>query len=377
SELTLVKTGGNPFFMEEFLKSLYSEKLIDFNIREQKWEWDCVRIESGGFTDNVVELMAGKIQNLDNSVQSVLKLCSCIGNKFDLKTLSIISEISQKQAARFLAPAVNEGFILSDRDIHKIIQHDSSENESTEFWFAHDRIQQAAYSLIPEPDREKTHYKTGKLILNSLSEPEKEKRIFDIVSQLNAGMALINDEERTYIARLNYKAGKKARASAAFEQAFDYFKKGTGLLNEKNLQSDYNLMFSLGLGAAEAGCLIGEFFQAEQLMEEMLQYAESLTDKSKVYKIRIMSYVAQNRLQEAVMSGLEILEQLGVKFPKKLGKFFFIYELVKIKLALRGKDNNDLINLPSMNDRKMIAAMRILMAISSPAYMSGTDIYPL
>ncbi|MCP4346935.1 MAG: hypothetical protein GY795_15585, partial [Desulfobacterales bacterium] len=176
---------------------------------------------------------------------------------------------------------------------------------------------------------------------------------------------------------LNYKAGKKSRASAAFEQAFDYFAKGSGLLNEKNMQSDYDLMFSLGLGTAEAGCLIGEFFQAEQLMEEMLQYAQSMIDKSKVYKIRIMSYVAQNRLQEAVMSGLEILEQLGVKFPKKPGKLSFIYELVKTKLALRGKDNNDLINLPSMNDRKMIAAMRILMAISSPAYMSGTDIYPL
>ncbi|MCP4350997.1 MAG: SpoIIE family protein phosphatase, partial [Desulfobacterales bacterium] len=376
SELTLVKTGGNPFFMEEFLKSLYSEKLIDFNIREQKWEWDCVRIESVGFTDNVVELMAGKIQNLDNSVQSVLKLSSCIGNKFDLKTLSIINEISQKQAARFLASAVNEGFILSDRDIHKIIQHDSFENESIEFRFAHDRIQQAAYSLIPEPDREKTHYKTGRLILNSLSEPEKEKRIFDIVSQLNAGMALINDEERTYTARLNYKAGKKARASAAFEQAFDYFAKGSGLLNEKNLETDYDLMFSLGLGAAETSYLTGEFLRTEQLIKKMLRYARSLTDKSKVFEIRIMSYIAQNRLQEAVMSGLEILEQLGVKFPKKPGNLSVIFELVKTKLALRGKDNNDLINLPLMSNQNMIAAMRILMVISSPAYIS-TDIYSL
>ncbi|MCP4113051.1 MAG: AAA family ATPase, partial [Desulfobacteraceae bacterium] len=377
SELTLVKTGGNPFFMEEFLKSLYSEKLIDFNIREQKWEWDCVRIESGGFTDNVVELMAGKIQNLDNSVQHVLRLASCIGNKFDLNTLSIISESLQKQVAESLAPAVNEGFILSDRDIHKIIQHDSFENESIEFWFAHDRIQQAAYSLIPEPDREKTHYKTGRLILNSLSEPEKEKRIFEIVNHLNAGMAFTDDEEKIYLARLNCRAGEKAKSSAAFKLAFGYFSKGAGLLNEKNLQTDYDLMFSLGLGTAETSYLTGEFSRAEQLMEEMLQYAKSLTDKSKVYKIRIMSYVAQNRLQEAVVSGLEILEQFGVKFPEKPGKLSFIYELVKTKLALRGKDNNDLINLPSMNDRKMIAAMRILMAISSPAYMSGTAIYPL
>ncbi|MCP4347713.1 MAG: serine/threonine-protein kinase PknK, partial [Desulfobacterales bacterium] len=377
SELVFAKTGGNPFFLEEFLKSLYSEKLIDFNIKEQKWEWDCVQIEYRGFTDNVVELMTGKIQNLDNHVQSVLKLASCIGNKFDLKTLSVISRISQKQAAQSLAIAVNEGLILCEKDIYKIIQHDFFENRIIKFRFAHDRIQQAAYSLIPEHDREKTHYKTGRLILNSISESEKEKRIFEIVNHLNAGVILADDEERIYIARLNCKAGEKAKSSAAFKLAFGYFSKGIGLLNEKNLQTDYDLMFSLGLGAAETSYLTGEFSRAEQLMEEMLQYAKSLTDKSKVYKIRIMSYIAQNRLQEAVVSGLEILEQLGVKFPEKPGKLSVLFELVKTKLALRGKDTNDLLNMNMMSNQNMIAAMQILSAISGPAYISGTAIYPL
>ncbi|HXV99790.1 MAG TPA: AAA family ATPase, partial [Anaerolineae bacterium] len=194
ADLVLAKTGGNPFFMNEFLKSLYAEGWLTFSPpspkREQAWQWDLAQIQAQNITDNVVELMAQRVQKLEEQTQQVLKLAACTGNQFDLRTLAVVYEKSLQETAAALWPAIAEGLILPLDESYKLIEVEVeglAEQLTIAYKFAHDRIQQAAYSLIPETEKQIVHRQVGHLLLQNTPLNKREERIFDIVNQLNLG----------------------------------------------------------------------------------------------------------------------------------------------------------------------------------------------
>ena len=249
AELVFQKTDGNPFFLIQFLKSLYEEKLLKFaplqspfTKEESKggWQWDIEQINKMQITDNVVEFMVNKIKKLDENVQKTLKLAACIGNKFNLRILSIVDECSQNQILSNLQKAIELGLVLPIGDTHKYVQ--SYIQEATDnlvlldlvasYKFLHDRVQQAVYSLIPESEKREVHLKIGQLLLRNTCKEELEEKVFDIVNQLNFGKDLISrEEERCQLANLNLTAGIKAKLSSAFEPALMYFKAGSNALD--------------------------------------------------------------------------------------------------------------------------------------------------
>ncbi len=268
AELVLSKTGGNPFFLNEFLQSLYTEGLLEFNIHSLSWQWDLNQILLRNFTDNVIELMAFKIQKLPINTQQVLQLAACIGNQFELFTLSIVADKSEREIANLLWEAIGEGLVIPLGDTYKLLELDTISRETSrrrdaetrrieippnisftppqpitiEYKFTHDRIQQAAYSLIPEEDKQGLHLQVGQVLLAHTTANQLEQKIFDIVNQLNLGSPLINTSSRLGVeqavetdelAQLNLLAGKKAKASAAYKPALEYFQIGIGLLDEE------------------------------------------------------------------------------------------------------------------------------------------------
>lgn len=381
SELVVAKTNGNPFFFNEFLKTLYVQELITFNYDEGEWQWDLEQIQAQEMTDNVVELMANKIQQLCEQTQAVMKLASCIGNQFDLTTLALVYEKSPAETARDMAEALTEGLIVPLGDAYKVVGLDVeglAEETNVEYKFAHDRIQQAVYSLIPEREHQEIHWRLGHLLLHHISPDEQEERIFDIVNQMNQGQVYIVDEhEQREVAELNLLAGKKAKSSAAYEPAFRYLRTGVDLLSEERWKHQYDLALELYVEAAESAYLSGNFEEMERLASVVLQQARTVLDKVKVYEVKIRAYIAQSRQLEAVRTALYVLKLLGVVFPEKPDPSDIMHGLQETQLALAGKQKGELLVLPEMTDPYKLAAMRILTNTINATYVAVTELMSL
>lgn len=393
------KTDGNPFFVNQFLTSIYEEKLLAFDSSQGCWQWELAKIQEFGMTDNVVELMAGKLQKLQPKTQEPVKLAACIGNQFDLQLLSIVHKKSLFETSSNLWEAVQEGLILPIGDAYKFLTADvtsdevkkspeenerlrSARNGRTEpvvsYKFLHDRVQQAAYSLISENQKKAIHLKIGRLMLEKIGEEEREEKIFDIVNQLNVGGELVTEQaERYELAQLNLIAGKKAKASSAHEPAFKYLTLGIGQLAENSWQSQYDLTLQLYVEGAETAYLSGDFAKMEKWGDVVLQRARTLLDKVKVYEVKIQACIAQNKLLEAVHITLQVLKLLKVKLPENPSKLNIVLGWVGTKLALAGKRIDGLIDLPEMTDAYKLTAMRMLSRGSAPAYFAVPQLFPL
>ncbi|MEG5048339.1 AAA family ATPase [Microcoleus sp. B4-C1] len=379
ADLVWQKTQGNPFFIKEFLKSLYTEQLLKFDTNAGAWYWDLEQIITRNITDNVVEFMADKIQTLSDSAQKVLRLAACIGNQFDLETLSIINETSQKETADELWNAIQAGLILPLGDDYKFLKRNREANDlKITYKFAHDRIQQAAYSLIPPHDKQAVHWKVGQLLLQNTPPQVLQQKIFDIVNQLNFRIETIDVQlEKDKLAPLNLIAGKKAKASAAWKPAWNYLSIGINCLSADSWLRQYDLSLALYVETVEAAILSGHVEEMEKLADLVFQQATSLLDKVKVYEVKIQAYTAQNKPLEAIETALSVLKLLGISFPKKPNKLDIIIALARTKIGLAGKRIEDLIDLPEMTDPDKIAAMRILSIMLSAAYFATPELFPL
>jgi predicted ATPase/signal transduction histidine kinase len=386
TELVFAKTKGNPFFATQFLKSVHEDGLIAFDFNTSSWQCDIAQVKALALTDDVVEFMAIQLQKLPVNTQEVLKLAACIGNQFDLATLAIISEKSQAETAADLWKALQEGLVIPIAEVYKFFQ--DSESESVEvsqaselsvpYRFLHDRVQQAAYFLIPEDRKQSTHLEIGQLLLKKTPEVEKEEKIFDIVNQLNMGVELIIDRiERDELAQLNLIAGRKAKYSTAYAAAKKYLTVGLELLALECWQKDYKLTLELHEEATEVMYLNGDFEPMERLAETVIQKAQTLLDKIKVYQVKIQALKAQNQIKQSLNFGLDILKFLGINLPKDPAPTEIPLAFEATQLALHGKLIQDLIDLPDMTDPQKLAATQILLKLCPAAYMVTPVLLPL
>ena len=582
SELLSRKTGGNPFFVNQFLGTLHAEGAIAFDFSRNCWQWDTERIEQKGYTDNIVELMAGKIQKFGENTQHALQLAACIGNTFDLRTLSVVHGKSEEETSGDLWDAVRDGLIigvggqgmgvgdgcasislagkgigelgLGDRgqelgirknspipsphsltpdpefkeggeygivqgirgveeggrsgggnvsdnkdlsgggniypdvsdtkgghfnssehsrglgagdnegisplsknsegvargtgnscnnltktELHRdggdgenFSRHSTNREDAQwsdqkpependlgargwgvgvgdqglgdasetlalpspppipqppipnpqspppnpRFRFLHDRVQQAAYSLITDDLKKGVHLTIGRRLLKNGSEAETEENLFDIVNHLNTGMELItNQEERNELARLNLRAGRKAKASTAYDDALRHVTTGMELLAEDSWQKQYELTLSIHNEGASAACLSGDFSRMETLVTRVLSNAKTTLDRVTAYQTKIQAFMAQNKLLDALNTAMEIVNMLGVSIPKSPKARHVLAEKLKTKWALRGKPIESLIDLPRMTDPVKLAALQLLSLAVTPAYFTSPALF--
>ncbi len=387
TELIYLKAKGNPFFTTQFLKALYEDSLIYFDWDASFWQCDVSQVRSLSLTDDVVEFMALQLQKLSEATQTVLKLAACIGNQFDLATLAIVSEQPETDVAAALWKALQEGLILPQSEVYKFyIEPTQSDHNSQlatrsselRYQFLHDRVQQAAYSLIPDDEKQVTHWAIGKLLLSNFLETKQQEKIFDIVNHLNLGLSLITTlGERYQCAQLNLMAGQKAKTATAYSAAAKYFAMGIELLPEGSWESDYDLTLILFTKAAEAAYLNANFEQFEALSATILQQAKTLLDKVKVYELQIQVALAQNHLLEAVQIALKVLKFLDINFPEHPTEQHGAQALAATTSLLAGRKPLDLMALPQMHDADKLAAMRILVAVNPCAYVAAPALSPL
>jgi predicted ATPase/signal transduction histidine kinase/tRNA A-37 threonylcarbamoyl transferase component Bud32 len=395
TQMVFAKTKGNPFFTNQFLKSLHAEQLIKFHFNVGYWQYNLSKIMTLSLTDDVVKFMAMQLEKLPKHTQQVIKLAACVGNNFDLKTLSIVYEKNAIDTASDMWIALHEGLIIPETDDYKLFIEDGNQsliigddrlstqlpvtnNQVPKYKFVHDRVQQAAYSLIPEDKRQSIHLKIGKLLLKKFPIQDREDNIFALVNQFNVAVDLItNQVESDELAAMNLIAGRRALASTAYTTAIKYLTTGIELLKDDSWERKYELTLSLHETAAEAAYLVGDFEQMEQFIQIVLAQAKTLLEQVKVYEVIIKAYGAQNKALEAVNIALTVLKQLGVKFPENPNKSDVQLAMAEITTTLGDSQIEDLIELPEMTQEQPLAAMNILATALVFAYAVAPELFLL
>ncbi len=372
------KTNGNPFFVYAFLKSLYDAKHIEFNLTQGEWQWDLEQIHQADMSDNVVDLMVRKIKTLSQTTQYVLKLAACVGNHFDLKTLSIVYEKSLHETAQDFWEAVKEGLIVPIGQDYKLVHIteglEVSEDSNASYRFLHDRVQQAAYALISDEHKQWLNLQIGRLMLRSVKAEELDDVLFEIVNHFNIGMALINNTQETEnTALLNYQAGRKAKSSAAYGPAVEYLSNGLKLLPDNWWDTHYDLAFPMSRELVECEYLNGQFEISEEHIKELLTHTKTTLDTVEVYRLLMVCYASQSRYRENIEIGLKALALCGQELPLNPGEELVGAEFGNAAQNLGDRSVDTLIDLPDMDDPIRKSAMRLLVEIWSPNYIEGND----
>ncbi|MFM0175782.1 AAA family ATPase [Paraburkholderia sediminicola] len=361
THLICERTESNPFFFIQFLDALHKEGLLRRDAQMQAWQWDLEQIKAKDFADNVVDLMLGKLRQLPIPAQEALQLAACLGNKFDLRILALVS--GQAEVEQQLAPAVRENLILRTHGSGK---------------FLHDRIQQAAYSLVPEERRSEVHLRIGRVLLSNMTADELADHLFDVANQFNRGAALIKaQEERERVAELNLSAGMRAKAATAYASALAYFTAGDALVTEDGTNRHGALTFSLGFQRAECEFLNSYLTTAEQRLSMLSNHAASLIDKAAVACLRMALYMNAGQADRAVGVSLEYLRAVGVTWSAHPRKEEVQQEYEQLWQRMGSRSIEQLLELPLMTDPVCRATLDVLTAVQPPAHATDMNLYCL
>lgn len=351
--LVWAKTRGNPFFVSQLFGVLHEDHLIRFDTRLWAWRWNIAEIEAKEISNDLVELVLSKLRRLPEKTLELLKSAACTGNEFTIDLLSTLCDETPEQLRAALEPACADGILLQRRNGYK---------------FLHDRLVQAAYSLIPENERTVLHLRLGWLLLEKTKGADLDTVLFDVVNQLNLGAAQAETaEERHRIAELDLRAGRKAKSSAAASIGANYLATGISLLAGDGWDADYALAYGLHLELAECEFLSGRFQKAVDLGALLLKQAKTNVDRAKAYRLQIQLATAQMNSGLAVELGLTCLRMFAIEFPEKATDDDFNAEVAWVRGNLEQRTIEELLRLPNMTDPEMLSAMSVLSVMYAPA----------
>ncbi|MFK5984170.1 MAG: AAA family ATPase [Pseudomonadota bacterium] len=396
AELVMKKTAGNPFFVNQFLSTIYKNELLTFDTDTTAWCWDIDSIKKLSSADNVVELMVTEMLKLPITTQNLLQLGACVGNQFDLKTLSIISEYSLIKTAKELWPAVRYGMLITEGEGHALLVSMDNNSDAgalfsqTQERFLHDRVQQAAYSLIEESQKQQLHLKIARLLLKQTPADELENHYFDIVEHFNYSINLIDDSDELFkLAQLNFRVGKKAKDATAYQPALDYFTaaaQAQALALEKSLAESNNsvfnkqqklLSFDISKGQIECHFLLSDADAGIKKAQQCLKTYTLIEDKIAINNLLILYYGGAGEMDKAIDIAFDSLGYFNVNMPRNPNLLQLVGELVRTKIKLGKRTSNDLMTMPLMQDKDSLAVMSLLKELVAPTYLQGlTNLLP-
>ena len=357
------QTGGNVFYIREFLRYLQEEGLLTFDEMSMEWVWDERKIQKKIDFRKAIQLSTVRVSKLPKPTREVLEVAACLGTKIDEK---LINRISPRPVFAELQNAASRGFLLYD---------DTNDN----YRFTHDLIQEAVYKLISPQQREAFHLTIGRELWRSYDDIEElERHIFVILGQIRDGADLITyQEEKNDVAALCLRAGELAICSSSFQKASEYLLLGVSMLGDSRWEEEYDLSLELYNAAAEVEYCIGNFGNVEKLASQIFENTRWFPDTLRAHSIHVYSLGSRGHMLKAVERGLEVLASLGEKFPKKRATNSIAVAIKKIKVMIRGKSNDALFRMPLMDDPEKIAAMQMMNIMFLYAYVAVPALAPL
>jgi predicted ATPase/signal transduction histidine kinase len=361
SALAREKTGGNPFFLLQFLLTLHQDGLLA-RTPEGTWRWDAEGVRAKGYSDNVVDFMVGKLRQLPTGTQYLLRLAACVGNTFPLRILLLISHLEDlSQVEQGLEPALQEGLVAA--------------SGQEQYRFLHDRIQQAAHALIPVEDRKAVHLSIGRLLLASLSPAEVQENIFDVVSQLNAGAELLTEPaERRRVALLNAAAGARAQASTAHRSAAHYLAMAFQLLPGDPWETDPGLAFQLQRDQASCEFMSGNAAEARRLVETLRSRTRTPEEIAAVCRLKSDLQLAAGDVQASLDTLLDGLARLGMPMSPHPSWEEVVAANEEVWALLGARPIQTLIDLPRISNPDIEAVMNMLSALFTPAMLTDVNL---
>jgi predicted ATPase/signal transduction histidine kinase/tRNA A-37 threonylcarbamoyl transferase component Bud32 len=359
AQLLHTKAAGNPFFALQFLTMLHEDGLIDFDERAAAWRWDVQKIAARGYTDNVVELMVAKLARLPAATRETMTLAACIGNTASAPILAIVCQCAEADIHRDLWEARREGLMHREASVYR---------------FLHDRIRQAAYSLVAEDRRAEVHLRIGRLLLEHTSAADLGERIFDLAGHFTLGAPLLTDRtEQARVARLFLQAGRKAKASTAYLAAVGLLATGMSLLDGGRWDEDYELTYDLYFERAECEWLSGGFAESERLLGVLLARAHTVLEKLAVYGVKARLHTIQGEMPRAVESSLEALRLIGVDWSAHPTHEQALAAYQQVWQTLGERSIEELLLLPAMSNPEMKAAMALAATMSDAALFTDAN----
>jgi PAS domain S-box-containing protein len=355
------KTGGNPFFVIQFMGTLIRDGLLAFDCESLGWRWEVPRIEASDYTDNVVALMIQKIERLPEETRSILRLAACAGTVVETGTLKVLAKRPEDAIDRAMDSAVQEGLLL---------RQDGS------YRFLHDRIQQAAYTLVEEGERAHFQLEIGRALLASPG--QQDAHFFDIANHFLLGLAAISDPvEKARCAHLFLDAGKRAKSSTAYKGAVTFIAAGVALLEPTSWADSYDLAYALHFELAECRWLSGDFDAAEDSVEPLLAHAHTPAEKFRIYGIRVRAFMVRSEREKAVGAGLEALQLIGIHLTLNPGPERAKEAREQLQVLLGDRPIESLLELPDMTNEEMRAALDLVAIMFNTAYYLDWDLYTL
>ncbi|MCL6702844.1 ATP-binding sensor histidine kinase [Pseudomonas sp. T1.Ur] len=353
AQLVQERTAGNPFFVIQFLQTLADEELLTFDHDTLRWRWDARRIHAKGYTDNVVDLMVGKLSRLPVETQQALQQMACLGNVADITTLTTVLDLLPAQVHAVFWASIRQELVVRVGDAYA---------------FTHDRIHEAAYSLTPPVGRAEAHLRIGRLLAAQTEPQSLEAAIFEIVGQLNRGVTLISDQdEREQLAELNLIAGRRAKASTAFNSALSYFTVGAQLLDENGWTNREELKFALELSRAECELLTGQTIAAEERLLTLSHRAATVAQRASVTCLQIEVYLILNKSEQAVTVCLGFLQHVGIVWSSRPSDEQVHDEYQSIWSMLGDRRISELIDLRPMENTAALSTVQALTTLFSTA----------
>ncbi|MDQ7785348.1 MAG: AAA family ATPase [Desulfomonilaceae bacterium] len=381
TELVHRNTLGNPLHITEYVKSLRSERLLNFDSVRGRWTWNLERIQSRDTSADMVDLLTARMTDFPTRTRQILTLASCFGSRFTLARLAAVGEQTWEEALRDLGPALEDGLVvhLAGTTLHPAASLSGQDRRlDSDMKFCHDRIRQAVYTLIPQADRAILHKKIAESLLRDLPSSVSDETAFLIADQLNSAVELLQHEsEREDLARANLKAGRKAKASGAYSLAFEYLSAGIRLLEGDHWERSYGLSLDLYLEAAEAAWVGGLFEEANRIASVAHSRARSTLDKARVDEVRVQSCIGEGKLSEAIDIGLSSLARLGMAVPSKPTKATIVRWFLGTYMRLLGRKVESLKHMPSMEDPLILAGLRMTLRVGTATYWAAPNLSPL
>lgn len=378
------KTDGNPFFVGLFLRGLYQDGLLHPGAGDGGFTWDLAAIESREVTANVVDFMGQRLRRCGEATQRALRLAACIGHEFTLAALATICGESPDATAAALWEALEENLVLPDSNDYRFVHHAApapAQDGALElsYHFAHDRVQQAAYALVPEDERPATHLQIGRLLLARLGADPRPDELFDVVDHLGRGLdRMVDPDERRRVSELHLVVGRHAKKSTAYAAAAQYLRVGIELLAEGAWDHDYAHAYALHCELAECESLAGAFERAEQLFAVIHDRARDPVDRANVYILQMRLYQVAGRYDAGVDLGVRGLALFGVELPEQDGALQSAMsdEASAIAGNLAGRPIPSLLDAPLMTDPTHRAILSLMVGIMPCAYIGRPKVFP-
>ncbi|MED1952057.1 AAA family ATPase [Brevibacillus centrosporus] len=376
------KTAGNPFFTRQFIKSLYEKGLMTYVPDTGKWAWNLEEIEKLETAENVADFLVERMRLLPMLTQKLLAHAACLGNHFYLHMVAKARNLKESETIRHIWPAVEEGLLYPlEGDGYlaytALEEEDAAAHNKIHFTFLHDRIQQAAYSLLSEVERKMVHLKLGRM-MRELSNSYESSLLFEICNHMYEGAELIDEQaERVQVARCHLLAGQRAKLSTAFDAALRFFRHGTEVLREEGWEANRQLMVELYTMRAEAEYLCNNFETAESLFALVKEYAKTNAEQVRILQIQVHMYTTLAKFPLVVELASQALKLLGVHIPAKPGKLDILKEMWHIKKNLKGRKADELLYMPDVPEENYRMAMTMISYAGPSSYFVDLNWFAL